>query len=139
MTEHDSFAPGFRLSAFDVMILVGGAAATGGLSFVDRWVALAVALVVGHFFLFCNVLRMPRGLELIWAGVFAGLAVACAGFELISWAVVFGASLSATGTLSVVAMRMPSYHGVGWRRVNPGLPEWWARRAGGRAETQTMA
>jgi hypothetical protein len=26
----------------------------------------------------------------------------------------------------VAEMLKPSYHGVGWQRINPRLPEWWA-------------
>jgi hypothetical protein len=28
----------------------------------------------------------------------------------------------------IVEMRKPSYHGVGWQRINPGLPAWWDAR-----------
>jgi hypothetical protein len=33
-----------------------------------------------------------------------------------------------TGIVVVVEMRKPSYHGVGWKWINPGLPAWWESR-----------
>lgn len=32
--------------------------------------------------------------------------------------------LSTTLAVIVTQIRMPSYHGVAWQRLNPGLPEW---------------
>ncbi|HKS16915.1 MAG TPA: hypothetical protein VJU16_06355 [Planctomycetota bacterium] len=118
------FAPGFRLSAFDVLILVGGTGAAIALATVHLWTGLAVGFVVAHFFLFCNVLRMSRRLELIWAAVFTALAVG-AGLAWLSWKFVFPISLAVTLVLAVTELRLPSYHGVGWKRINPRLPEWW--------------
>lgn len=122
-----AFAPGFRLSIVDVVILVVGVVAAVGVGMIDRWAGLAVAWVVGHFFMFCNVLRMARALELAWAGVCAGLMVLAIGLGVVGWPAVFLGSGATTLVLSVVATRMPSYHGVGWRRLNPGLPRWWER------------
>jgi hypothetical protein len=103
------FAPGFRLSPFDVLALLAGGAAATASATADRWTGLAVAFVVAHFFLFCNILRMSRLLELTWAAAFA---------------------LAATLTLvlTIIQVRRPSYHGVAWQRLNPGLPEWWSAR-----------
>jgi hypothetical protein len=42
------------------------------------------AMVVGHFFLFCNVFKVPRKLELLWAGIFlinTGLWLAAGNFD----------------------------------------------------------
>ncbi|HYE18276.1 MAG TPA: hypothetical protein VEA69_07515 [Tepidisphaeraceae bacterium] len=123
------FRPGFRLSALDVLVLLAGAAAAAYTMTVDRWLAVAIAFVVGHFFLFCNVLRMSRALELIWAGVFVALAACAMTTGAIGWPVVFVVSTGVTIILSAIELRRPSYHGVGWRTVNPGLPEWWNARA----------
>lgn len=127
MTER-SFSPGFRLSALDVAVLVIGGVSAGAVSFFVPWLGAAVALVVSHFFLFCNVLRMSRLLELIWAAVFSILAGSEIAFDRPGWPVVFGVSILLTAVLAVVEARRPSYHGVGWTRLNPGLPAWWAAR-----------
>lgn len=120
-----AFAPGFRLSKYDVVVLlvggVGGAACLG----VDFRLAFGVWYVVAHFFLFCNVLRMARVSELVWAGVFVGLVIATVNLDLISWPLGIGCSLFTTVVVAAIEIRKPSYHGVGWRRINPGLPEWW--------------
>lgn len=118
------FRPGFRLSAIDICILIGGAIASAALWLQDTWIGLAVAFVVGHFFLFCNVLRMSRPVELLWAGLFI-VSAGGAAFMVISWPVAFGISACATVILAAIEMRRPSYHGAGWRRVNPRLREWW--------------
>src|SRR5687768_7082849 len=123
------FQPGFRLSALDVVVLVVGGVASAYAMTVDRWFGIAIAFVVLHFFLFCNVLRMSRRLELIWAGIFAALAIAAISFDLLSWPAVFAISGAVTVIVAVIEARRPSYHGVGWQRVNPRLPEWWQSTA----------
>ena len=125
-----TFSPGFRLSAVDVGILVAGAIGAVALGRLDPWAGVAVAFVVGHFFLFCNVLRMSRPPELVWAVAFAGMAVTAVVFGAVSWPAVFAGSATLTVVLVVIECRRPSYHGVGWRRLNPRLPAWWASRAG---------
>lgn len=128
MVRRDStFSPGFRLSIYDVMILIGGSIAAIAVATVDRWIGLAIIFVVLHFFLFCNIIRMSRPLELAWAVVFSLIAL-CAGRNLISWPVAFGISMGVTLICLMAETRRPSYHGVGWRKVNPGLPQWWERR-----------
>ena len=128
MTER-KFQPGFRLSALDIVVLVVGGGASAYAMTVDRWFGIAIAFVVLHFFLFCNVLRMSRPLELIWAGVFAALAIAATSLDLLSWPAVFAISSAVTVIVAVVEVRRPSYHGVGWQQVNPRLPEWWQSTA----------
>ncbi len=124
-----TFSPGFRLSWIDVVILLGGAVATGVLVSIDFWIGVAVAFVVGHFFLFCNVLRMSRVPELVWAGVFVGLAIG-AVVGVVAWPWVFGVAGVVTVVLAGIESRRACYHGVGWEWVNPGLRVWWAKRPG---------
>lgn len=131
---YPKFAPGFRLSRFDIAILSLGSTAAVVLAFVNLWVGSVVLFVVLHFFLFCNVVRMSRVLELVWAAVFiAGSA----------WAIYSGShryipfvvSAVLTPCLAIIEMRKPSYHGVGWRTVNPKLQEWWDREHADRGMT----
>jgi hypothetical protein len=122
-----TFSPGFRLSALDVIILVIGAGAAAGVASVDRWTGVAIAFVVAHFFLFCNILRMSRPLELAWAAVFSSLAL-CAGQKLMPWPWVFCISVGVTVIIAILETRRTSYHGVGWKKLNPDLRAWWDRR-----------
>jgi len=126
-----AFSPGCRLSAFDGGILAVGGLAAACISLADPRLGIAIVFVVMHFFLFCNVLRMSRRLEMVWAGVFLGLAACSILFHWISWPAVFAVSGVVTALVAVVEIRKPSYHGVGWRKFNPRLPEWW------RAQTQS--
>jgi hypothetical protein len=131
------FRPGFRFSIFDGLLLLVGGLGMLLLWPVDRRLALVVGFVVGHFFLFCNVFRISRGLELAWATVFTVLA----GLTLVTGTPMEWVTATVTlGTTIVVFMRgvrSPWYHGVGWRRWNPRLPEWWERHAGARAAVDT--
>jgi hypothetical protein len=83
--------------------------------------ALLLPIVVGHFFLFCNVFRLVRHLELAWAGVFVvNTAVwqAVGGFSW--WGIL---AVQTPVTVGVIAREMLSarYHGILARRLNPQL------------------
>ena len=125
-----TFQPGFRLSSLDVVVLLVGGVASACAAFVNMWFGIAIAFVVSHFFLFCNVLRMSRPLELVWATVFCGLAIAAITFRLLPWPVVLAVSAVVTVIVAIIEARRPSYHGVGWRQLNPRLREWWQSAAG---------
>src|SRR3954462_7610093 len=102
-----NFQPGFRLSALDIIVLVAAGLAFAYAMTVDRWFGIAIAFVVLHFFLFCNVLRMSRPFELIWAGIFAALAIATISFNLLSWPAVFATSGAVTVIVAVIEARRP--------------------------------
>lgn len=125
MPDTSTFAPGFRLSLLDVAILVCGAVATAVIFPTAPWLALGIGFVVLHFFLFCNVFRVARPLELAWAAWFVLLATCNAIWEGPGW--IAATLLALAGTIVIVAieMRKRSYHGVAWRWINPGLEEWW--------------
>jgi len=119
------FNPGFRISAIDFGVLLAGAIGSYLIAQVESWLGLAIAFTVGHFFLFCNVFRMPRLLELVWSALFLALAGSSIAFQQPGWLFSFSLSLVGTAVLVAFQMRQPSYHGVGWNRINPQLPEWW--------------
>ncbi len=116
--------------ALDAVVLALGTAASIGFATMTWWWGFVIAFVVAHFFLFCNVVRMARPLELTWAAVFVVLAGATIAFDTPGWLVTAAMSLVVTVVVVVVEMRKPSYHGVGWRWVNPGLSAWWEARVG---------
>jgi len=119
------FKPGFRLSKLDVGVLVFGTIGAVAAWPLVWWIGFVIAFVVAHFFLFCNVVRMARPLELIWAATFVMLAGATVMFETPGWTVAITGSLVVTALCVCVEMRKPSYHGIAWRRLNPMLPQWW--------------
>lgn len=129
-----AFAPGFRLSALDVFILAIGGVAALALAMVVWWWGFVVGFVLGHFFLFCNVVRLARPLELAWAGVFLALAAGTVALGVPGWPVTASVSLVATVVVVRVEMRKPSYHGLAWQWINPGLSAWgevWKAESGG--------
>lgn len=81
--------------------------------------------VVGNFFLFCNVFRVARALELIWAGFALVLTVTTAVTGFPNWPLTAVCCGLATALVIVYEMKKPSYHGVGWRTINPDLKTWW--------------
>jgi hypothetical protein len=46
-------------------------------------------------------------------------------FHFFSWIVIFIGSLTFAISLVAAEMRRPDYHGIGWKIINPKLPEWW--------------
>lgn len=122
------FAPGFRIDAKDVVVLVIGAVSSTYVLRIDAFLALVIAFALGHFFLFCNVLRMARYLELIWATVFVLLCASTIALGQPHPALAVSGVLLTTLLVSVLQLRSPSYHGIAWQRVNPGLVQWWERQ-----------
>lgn len=103
---------GFRISAIDIGVLLVTAAVTcvavpaiGDLG----WLPL---FVVGHFFLFCNVFRIRRRPELIWAGWFVAVCVTLSVASQISLPTIAVLVIPLTIVLLALEMRHPTYHGI---------------------------
>ncbi len=92
------------------------------------WIGFVVAFVVAHFFLFCNVFRIARTLELIWAAIFVALTYCTIMLGVPDWSLTIGGCVLVTTTLIVIELRKPSYHGILWKRINPHLLQWWESR-----------
>ena len=122
------FKPGVRLSALDVCVLICGTVGSVVAWQWVWWVGFVIAFVVAHFFLFCNVFRMSRPLELVWAAAFVALAGSTVVSEAPGWIVTVVGSLVVTVAVIAIEMRRPSYHGIAWERLNPRLPQWWEAR-----------
>lgn len=122
------FKPGFRLSVLDAAVIILAAIASIALSTMTWWWGAGLAFVVAHFFLFCNVVRMARPLELIWAAVFVALASMTIFHGVPGIAATAGISLLVTIVVVAIEMRKPSYHGIAWQTINPNLPNWWEAR-----------
>ncbi|MFZ2957158.1 MAG: hypothetical protein WA705_09730 [Candidatus Ozemobacteraceae bacterium] len=107
--------PGFRIWWTDVLILAIAAILTSGLwRFFGEW-ALLVPMVVGHFFLFCNVFRVGTRRELAWTAAFILNFLILVVVERLSpgWLLV----IQTPFTLAVIglAVKDPGYHGLGCR------------------------
>ena len=115
---------GFRISAVDGLILVLGAGLTFWLrsaAFPLWWI---VPMVVGHFFLFCNVFLVWRNLELIWAALFVANVLLHVATGNLEWWPACGWQLIATFAVIVWQMRSPWYHGIFARRINTRLDDY---------------
>ena len=130
MRDRD-FSPGFRLSSFDLCVLAVGSAGAVVAGVYSLHAAAVVGCVVGHFFLFCNVFRMSRSLELAWSAVFIASAGGTILWQVPGWIAAAAIAMGATVVVVLLEMRRPSYHGVGWRRINPSLTDWWRSRSSG--------
>lgn len=125
-----TFAPGFRLSLTDCLVLASAVVFALFTMQSEPMLASVVGFTVLHFFLFCNVVRMARVRELIWAGFFVGLSLLSVQWQVLPWWQVFAASGVLTLILLGFELRSPGYHGVFWQRVNPQLRQWWEREYG---------
>jgi hypothetical protein len=119
------FRPGYRISVLDLGVLLLGAIGAYFACQVIWWIGFGIAFVVSHFFLFCNVFRISRPPELIWAACFVLLAGSTIVANVPGWTGTIVASLVLTVLLILLEIRKPSYHAVCWRQWNPKLPEWW--------------
>lgn len=122
------FKPGFRLSSYDLIFLSIGAVVAYFAITLNSLPATIAAYVIFTFFLYCNVFRIRRTAELIWAAAFTLTAWVSFYLELSSWSLVFAGSFVLSVILIAIEMRHPSYHGIFWRSVNPRLPVWWEQQ-----------
>jgi predicted membrane protein len=120
------FNPGFRISILDICVIIA-AISSSVYVYMYSWLASGIILfVVAHFFLFCNITRMSRIPELIWASLFIVLTVLSIRFELFPWFVAATLSVFLTVVLVILESRKPSYHGMFWEKINPELPQWYS-------------
>lgn len=118
------FNPGFRLSKLDIGVITVSFVLASFLYQYSRMLCFITLFVVAHFFLFCNVARMSRIPELIWAGVFIVCASTSLKFGVLSVEISVGISLFTTALLIALEVQKPSYHGVYWQKLNPNLEKW---------------
>lgn len=109
---------GFRFSATDAAAIAICAVATALLWRPSEGMAFLFPFVLGHFFLFCNVFRVRRKPELIWAAVFLANFGGWWLSGRFSWPGVMAIQLPLTALLIILEMRQPWYHGIFARRIN---------------------
>ncbi len=113
--------PGFRLSVRDVIVLGFAGGAAWWLWPRSVLAASLVLTVVGHFFLFCNVFRVPTRLELTWATLFLLNVVGFSQFGSLTPVNYLFAQLPITLIILALTLRHANYHGILWSKVNPDL------------------
>jgi hypothetical protein len=121
---------GFRLMAWDLPAIALCAAATWFAWPALGALSLMLPFVLGHFFLFCNVFRIRRSYELLWAAVFvSNVAVFAVWLEApVFWQM---AAVQLPVTILVISLELRSarYHGVFAERINPDLETYLERRS----------
>ena len=119
---------GFRFSITDAIVLVIAGATTLELSRRDNALTWLPAVVVCHFFLFCNVFRLRRNYELFWALFFLlNVGFWMSRLSLEAWPPLL-TQLPVTVALLMAEIRSPNYHGILARKYNPRLAEYLAAR-----------
>lgn len=123
--QQPAFAPGLRFSLIDGIVVLISVVATLLLSMMTWWWGFIVGFTVLHFYLFCNVFRISRPLELFWSGLFVALAGLTITTASPGWVITIVISLIVTAFIIGIEMKKPSYHGVGWQKINQSLQDWW--------------
>ncbi|HLP78179.1 MAG TPA: hypothetical protein VK327_14830 [Candidatus Paceibacterota bacterium] len=115
---------GFRFSLMDAVAIGVFMSAAGVLWHLNSPLWWMLLIAAGHFFLFCNVFRIVRRRELIWAGLFILNVGIWAWFDHLTWPCVLLCQLPITAALIVADMRAPGYHGIFASRLNPRLNDY---------------
>lgn len=129
MSKNSPSLHGFRLSFTD-MAVIGLTMiaifemARRGLPF--GWILICV---VGHFFLFCNVFRVRRSYELMWAVAFLVNVAFWIVWQLsLEWLPPLLTQFPITMIVIGMEIRSPQYHGIFAEKWNPRLGECLASR-----------
>lgn len=118
---------GFRISATDGIVLVGGLLGCYALYAVSYDVTVILATVILHFFLFCNIFRVHRNLELMWGGIFVLNTLCWALLTTtgeIPWFSILASQSLITSTIIGFTISSSRYHGILWKKFNPTLTGW---------------
>lgn len=121
---------GLRLSKLDCFVIVFSVVATVALWRFTNGYSLIGMLVVAHFFLFCNVFRIPRTPELVWAGAFLSVCLTLLVCDELHPLILAVAILPVTVLVLAYSIRLPTYHGVFANHLNPRLEDYLTGRNG---------
>lgn len=110
---------GFRCSARDEAGLTAAALLATAASWYSVDAAIVIVTVVGHFFVFCNVVRLRRSFELTWAACYTAAAAVLTKLDAFHAGPLALAITPVTLLLIALEVRSARYHGAGWRIVNP--------------------
>lgn len=111
--------PGFRFSLVDVLAILIVAASTWlGWPVLGELIWL-LPITLFHFFLFCNVFRIHRQYELIWAAVFVMNVMAWTLSGNLNWWYILAVQSPVTLTFIVLEIVSDRYHGILCHRNKP--------------------
>jgi hypothetical protein len=122
--KHKPRTWGFRFFATDAVVIGVLAAAAIGLQRTENplwWMLIVVAV---HFFLFCNVFRVRRSFETVWAALFLANSALWLWLENLNWLYLLAIQLTITFCVIVAELRSHRYHGVFATRANPRLNDY---------------
>lgn len=102
----------FRLSSIDIIAIAVCAASTWLLRDQFGEFVWLVPVTLGHFFLFCNVFRIHRRLELNWAAFFVMNVSAFTAVDRFSWTSILVVQLPVTMAVIALQIRSPRFHGI---------------------------
>lgn len=104
---------GFRFSPRDLLAIVAATGLTAaGWPTIGALAALPM-VVLGHFFLFCNVFRVRRSYELAWSGIFLLNFSAVVTRGAGDWTTILAVQTPITLLLIGLEWCSDRYHGVG--------------------------
>lgn len=112
LTWTPSRAPGARLAVSDLGVIAGGVAATLWLRGLVPELAWLPAFVLGHFFLFCNLVRLRTRRELTWCAVFVANFLGHVALGRLEGASVLAWQAPLTLALVGLEVRSPGYRGI---------------------------
>jgi hypothetical protein len=115
---------GFRFSVADAAALAAFGALAAGLHRLDSGLAWVVAVAAVHFFLFCNVFRVARRRELIWAALFIMNVGLWLWLGRLDWFNVLACQLPVSVVVIAWEIRTTRYHGIFADRLNPTLTDY---------------
>src|SRR5215212_4019622 len=115
----------FTADAFTILLVIVAVAFLRRIEGPFWWLLL---IVIGHFFLFCNLIRLRRRLELAWAIAFVLNCAAWAWFGNLDCRGVLALQLPVTVCVVAFEMRSGRYHGIFARRINRKLNDYLAGR-----------
>jgi hypothetical protein len=108
----------------DAVALAAFGAAAAGLHSLGSSLWWVTVIVACHFFLFCNVFRVTRRRELIWAALF----ILNVGFWLLlrrlDWFNVLACQLPVSAGVIAWEIKATRYHGIFAGRLNPTLNDY---------------
>jgi len=116
---------GFRFSLTDAVVLVVFGVTVAMLHRFGSSLSWIMAIVAGHFFfLFCNIFRVVRRRELIWAAVFVVNVGLWLLLGQLDWFNVLACQLPVTSGVIAWELRAARYHGVFADRLNTRLADY---------------
>lgn len=124
-----NFNPGFRINYVDVVFSLLVALAGGFIFSFHPLLSFMVVISAFQFFLFCNVFRVQRFLELVWSLVYISLCFGVIIFNCPEW--IYWVAWPMVGIIVIlIEIRKKSYHGVFWETINPNLEQWFYENNG---------